>query len=332
MADELQLSQDLVFREYADWCANSRSIYKAKGIRLSLSNEVWEALANHAHRELQILCENVACLPRELRDSIYDTLLEDMDEAICPSVPAGSESSWWDSLPHLSASHLGQVFLHEFMYLYYSRTSFKLNYKIPGRWTPGDTPLRRPGRGGYDRSRPPLPSAEKPPGLAPFDMPLWALLSKDSFGSTHVPATLINKIEISIPYDYTTWEDPSPIDLLEAPEDATRIQDSKVCIIITAVHYIYLRAKSCYRGPRREASIHVKDFLRRLEPALTRLTELGIDVQLEYASNCGRKLYPSSSVLTELREEQAALAHLECRESSRPGLRKLRGVRKRYPQ
>ncbi|KAH7386851.1 hypothetical protein DE146DRAFT_184559 [Phaeosphaeria sp. MPI-PUGE-AT-0046c] len=307
------------------WEANS-----ATGIRAPLSNNIWEALANYAGLECRMICENVVNLPRELRDVIYNILLDNISQSISPGGLYSSESSWRDSLPHLNASVSGQAFLHEFMSLYYSRTSFKLSYKIRGRWAPGDLPIRRPGMAYYRRSVR-LPSAEKQSSFASFNAPLWTLLSRDSFGSTHAPATLIDKIEISIPNDYTLWGTPSPVDLLEVAEDATPIEDSKVKVLIAATYYRYLAAKSCCKRPTRlEPKIHVKDLLRRLEPALTRLTELGVDVQLDYSGSCSRSLYPSSSVLTDLREEQAAFGQLQCRESSRPGLRKLGGVRKKY--
>lgn len=277
------------------------------GIRLPLSNDVWEALAHHAHLECRMLCEDVVNLPRELRDVIYDALLDDMGQAIAPGkFSHHRQSSWRDSLPHLSGSPSGQMFLHEFMGLFYSRTSFKLAYKISGRTAPGDKFVRvRSGQGSNRGTS--LRPTELPPGIPPFDTPLSSLLLRDPFGSTHVPATLIDEIEITIPRNYHEWEHPSPAEQLEVAKDAMPIKDSKVKIVIKAAHYgrRYLSAKSCYRGPpRREPTVYTKELLRSLAPALTRWTELGVDVQLNDVDyGAVRELYPTSAILTEVREE-----------------------------
>jgi hypothetical protein len=230
------------------------------GIRLHLNRAVLSALKKYANLELRDLCARVAALPRELADPIYHQLLEGLDQELVFGCIRDRIKTrrWWKRPSYLDINIVGHNFLYELMETYYTTTSFDL----------GSTRLY---------------SSED----TAFDFKLWSLLAKDPFNTECVPARLIRRINVNMCLAHWGRFNADKCLLIEPPRTAKRISDAK-CRIVIKASYEDTGPRCRQRHPK---VMTAKVLLKHLEPALTRLTALGFNVQLLFGQD-ERVIYP----------------------------------------
>lgn len=187
-------------------------------MRLPLTQAVWDALSKYGGLQCLELFERMTVLPRELRDIIYEGLLEESDQRVIVDYHRSSceKSSWWNCLAYFNDSDAGQAILSELMALYYVRSRIYLDHDLLT----------------YEF------------GNKVFDFPLWSLLSDCPSGLTH-PATVLNDIIISIPQQICAYKDNDMYvienkipELLIPPTNANKIENAKTRGVITGREYI----------------------------------------------------------------------------------------------
>jgi len=209
---------------------------------------VWSALRAYGELECRALCARVAALPRELRDPIYDHILEDFDQnLVLDRIRNGADDGMTYERPlcfDCTVVHPG--FLNELMEIYYAKISFELDY-VPAK----------------EHSKP-----------TPLNFKLWSLLAQDPFYSACIPAKVVETITINVALNHPSRLDMEKSQPFGVPTSARKIKDARSVVVLKA---------SAVRWRCSEPAIPpTKYLLNRLRRAFTPLIALGVNTKLLY--------------------------------------------------
>jgi hypothetical protein len=165
---------------------------------------------------------------------------------------------WWKREPYLDLATVGPDFLRELMETYYSTASFNFGYQY---------------------------------NMTHVDFNFWSLLAADTFGTTCVPAKHIKMITIDVALEKGLNH--QQCRLLEPPVNAASIEGAICCVVFKADYMSSRRCRAGFTGGMmsKPARLGHDELLRRMDRSITRMTAMGIDVQV---FNRGKLIYPSN--------------------------------------
>jgi hypothetical protein len=211
---------------------------------------VWSALEKYAKLECRSLCVRVTALPRELSDPIYEHILEGTNQDLAANCITDRANN--------------RRWWKREPYLDLDTVGADFLRELMETYY-----STAPFEFGVQKLQ------------TPVDFNLWSLLAKDVFNSTCVPARLVKNITIDLGMNNRL--DVSRCRFLEPGSGAKRIEGATCRVVISAAYPGNRYCKS-------RSALGQDGLMRRLDRALTRLTALGIDVQL---FSKGRLLYPN---------------------------------------
>lgn len=217
---------------------------------MGLPSSIWSELAYYAKLSCRDVCARIEALPRELRDSIYASLVLEIniDHLVTLLRHGMTEKHPF----RCQLDHLGPLILRELMEMWYAMTTFEFetqdyNYSnVSGLiWNPNSGPTR----------------------IIP-DSKFWSLLTTDPFGSDCVPGKFMKYVSIKISHDDLKSLARRDRSLVLPPGSVQEIRSGTKCIVTFQM--------SC-DSKGLIANTEIKESLERI---FSRLAALGISTRL----------------------------------------------------